>query len=324
MKKTYEKLTRLMGTTRLKTDEPLAPYTYFKIGGPADLFFIATSGDELTKAIKAAIKSQVPYVVLGGGSNVLVGDKGFRGLVIKNRADKIKVRKYRGKIQGKQLALTAVKVEAESGVITNHLVRYTIHEGLAGLEYFLGVPGTIGGAIYNNAHFKNQLIGERVSEVKLINKQGRERTRRGDQMKFAYDYSILQKTGEVVTSVIFQLKGGDSRALWKKAEAFAHLRVQTQPLNFPSSGCMFKNPAREDGYGRRLLAQSAGWLIDKTGLKGLAVGGAMVSPKHANFIINTGQATAGDVLGLVAKVRTAVNKKFGVALKFEVFQLGEF
>jgi len=324
MKKSYAELREILGKQRVKTNEPIAPYTYIKIGGPADLFFIATNITDLTKAVKAAIRLVVPYVVLGGGSNILVSDLGFRGLVIKNRADKISIKRYRGKIQGKKLAVTDAKVEAESGAITNHLVRYTIQEGLSGLEYFLGIPGTVGGAIYNNAHYKDQQIGSLVDEVKVISKNGKERIYQRKQMKFSYDSSILQKTGELITTVTFHLPGGDSRALWKKAEALARQRSATQPLNLPSSGCMFKNLKQDSRKTRLVESYSAGWFIDKAGLKGLRVGGAIVSEKHANFIVNTGGATANDVLKLSELVRSKVRHQFGITLDLEVFKIGVF
>ena len=324
-KDAYAFLTHKLGITRVKTNEPLAPHTYMKIGGPADVLFVATSLAELTGAVKAAVAAKVPFIILGGGSNVLVGDRGFRGLVIKNRADRIAIRRYKGKIQGKRLSLTEAKVETESGAITNYLVRYTVSEGLSGLEYFLGVPGTVGGAIYNNAHFMDRYIGSVVTEVRVIDRQGREHTYQKNQMKFSYDYSILQETGEIATLVTFRLKAGDTHKLWKKAEAFALSRSRTQPLNFPSSGCIFKNPnASGISYGEKKSSASAGWLIDEAGLKGVTIGGAMVSPKHANFIVNTGKATAADVLKLAERVRQTVLGKFGVDLSLEVFKIGEF
>lgn len=319
MKQNYKKFIQILGEKRVKLDEPLACHTYIKIGGPADLFFTALSLEDLKTAIQASIKTNIPYFVLGGGSNILTSDKGIRGLVIKNRADNIIIKKIKGKVKNNQLSLEEAQVVAESGAITNLLVRRTIQEGLAGLEYFLGVPGTVGGAIYNNSHYKDQLIGNFIHRVSVLNREGSEKTYSKDEMLFAYDYSILHDTKETVLSATFRLKGGSSEQLWKKAESFAKRRSDSQPLNFPSSGCMFKN-IKQGKYS----GTSAGYLIDKAGLKGAKVGKAKVSEKHANFIINTGNATAKDIVELIDIVKAKVKSKFKVELEMEVFKVGEF
>lgn len=326
MKPEYKKLINVLGEKRVQLNEPLANHTYMKVGGPADLFYLSRSVAELIKAVKAAIELKVPYFILGGGSNILVGDKGMRALVIKNRADKIAIKKFKGKIKNRKVALEKAGVIAESGVITNLLVRTTIDAGLAGLEYFLGVPGTIGGAVYNNSHFKSQLLGNCIEEVRVLDREGNQKTYTKEQMQFAYDYSILQETKEIALAASFLLKGSDPKKLWKKAEQFARYRSQTQPLNFPSSGCIFKNVGAKQGiYGQENQGlTSAGYLIEAAGLKGTKVGGAEVSQKHASFIINTGGATAAQIIELIKIVKKKVKAKFGVELELEVFKVGEF
>ena len=325
MKQKYTELISSLGEKRIKLNEPLSTHTYIKIGGPADLFFEASNLKELKLAVTTAQEVNLPYVVLGGGSNILLSDKGYRGLVIKNKADGIKIEK-KGKVKAKNLIVDKAGVYAESGVLTNLLVRRTIAEELAGLEYFLGIPGTIGGAIYNNSHFKKQLISDLVSEVVVLDKQGVEKTYTKDQMQFSYDYSILQQTHEVILSVTFLLKKANSPKLWLKAEEFAKYRTATQPLNYPSSGCIFKNIKILNANSplKKVESISAGYLIEKAGLKGISVGKAEVSSKHANFIINTGGATAKDVLDLIALVKRQVKKKFNYNLEAEIFQIGEF
>ena len=326
MNPSFAKFVRLLGKTRVALNAPLAPLTYMKVGGPADLLYMAYSAQELTEAVRAAIRFKIPYLILGGGSNVIVGDKGIRGLVIKNRADHVVIKHFKGKGKGTSMAIEEARVVAESGVITNLLVRKTIDEGLAGLEYFLGVPGTIGGAVFNNSHFQTELIGNAVETVNVLTGKGDARTYTNRQMRFAYDSSALQKTREVITSITFLLKGGIAKELWKKAEEYAKYRAQTQPLQFPSSGCMFKNvDSRRGTYGQSKKGlTSAGYLIEQAGLKGTKIGNAMVSEKHASFIINTGGASAQDVLKLANLVRRRVKEKFGVRLEMEVFKVGEF
>jgi UDP-N-acetylmuramate dehydrogenase len=326
MKHKYKNIIDLLGENRVSLNEPLAAHTYFKIGGPADLFVKANEVNQLSMLVNSCIKTKTPYFILGGGSNILVGDKGVRGMVIKNRANTIKIQKYKGKVKDKKINVEEAEVYAESGVITNLLVRRTIQEGLTGLEYFLGVPGTIGGAIYNNSHYKNELIGDRVDRVQVVDTDGNNKMYSRDRMEFEYDSSILQKTKETVLSVTFRLRGGDADQIWKKAEKFARNRSGTQPLNLPNSGCIFKNIKTK--HNKKLQNKekltSAGQLIDAAGLKGTRIGGAMISDKHANFIINTGKATANDVVELISLIKKKVHNKFSVNLELEIFKVGEF
>lgn len=313
----------------LKTNEPLSQHTYFKIGGPADWFYEAHSAADLTHAVQICLDTQTPYSILGGGSNILVGDKGFRGLVIKNRADAIKIVKLGGTVSQRQATVNQAIVRANSGTLLNKLVRYTIEENLAGLEVFLSVPGTVGGAIYNNSHYRpeeNEFIGNLVQSAALIDQNSAVKSVPQAYFKFNYDFSILQKTHEVVVSVDFLLTGGNKDQLWQTATAMVSRRNQRQPLGIACSGCTFKNIAPTDALrlGTPDHTQSAGYLIDAAGLKGYQLGQARISPVHAAFIENLGGATAAEVVKLIHHIQAVVLAKFGVTLDPEIFLVGEF
>lgn len=287
---------------RVKRNEILAPYTYFRIGGPADLFVTVKSAQELKEIILLAESSEVPWFILGGGSNILVGDLGFRGLVIKNEADAVSV-------NGGELT-------AESGITMSKLAAFANESGLSGLQMFMSVPGTLGGAIYNNSHYRpdrGEFIGNLVESVEILYK-GRQVTVDRDWFMFGYDYSRLQDEPGVVLRVKFKLKKADPEKLKASSMELLRDRNSRQPIGQLSCGCMFKNPS---GF-------SAGELIDRAGMKGKRVGGAVVSEKHANFIVNTGGAKAGEVLELMDLIKKTVKTKSGIDLEPEIFMVGEF
>ncbi len=319
----YDILINALGKDRVKLSEPLSRHTYFKIGGPADLLYEARTSDELISAIQAALNFKIPYYVIGGGSNILVTDQGFRGLVIKNKSGNLQLKGFTGSATKGKVDLKEVIVQADSGVPANKLIRYTVDEGLEGLEKFLGLPGTVGGAIYNNSHHLGELIGDRVVEVVVIDPQGNLKKYQQDDMKFDYDYSILHKTKEIVVTVSFQLKRGDKTTLWEAATEAVKRRSVTQPLGSPSSGCIFRNIPLADKMRLGVPTASAGYLIDKAGLKGTRLGGAVVSDIHANFIVNDGMAKSQDVLDLIELIRQKIKAKYGVTLEMEVFVVGE-
>lgn len=306
----------------IQTQVPLAKHTYFKLGGVADKFVEAKTKEDLIEAVRYAIESKLPYLVLGGGSNVLVSDEGFRGLVIKNRTSVVKLKGFIGGGGRGKLDLKEAIVEAESGVTANYFIRYTLDEGLAGLEDMLGLPGTVGGAVYNNSHHLDKLFGDHIIEVEVLDHVGKIKKYTNAECHFAYDYSIFHKTKEVILSASFQLSRGDKTELWSIATEAVKHRSSTQPLGLPSSGCMFKNISLSDRMRLGVPTASAGYLIDKAGLKGLRVGGAVVSDVHANFIINDGTATSSDVVTLVEEVKHKVKDKFGVSLIEEVIKVG--
>jgi UDP-N-acetylmuramate dehydrogenase len=298
------------GPGRVSRDHTLAPLTTFKVGGPADLFLEPRSADEVQLALRLAHEAGVPVTLLGGGSNVLIADAGVRGLVLRPR--------------GGQIVLDSPRrVRADAAVTINGLVRWLISHGLAGMEAWAGTPGTVGGGIHGNAHWAGKLISDFVVEVRLASRSGEAYDVPAGALEFGYDRSRLQRTGEVLLSAVFGVTDGDPDRLRETARASLAYRKRTQPLASPSAGCIFQNPAPEvtlpDG-----IPRSAGALVDRAGLKGTRVGGAMVSPTHGNFIVNTGDATAADIRALVAECRGAVWSRFGVELAEEIVCLGSF
>ena len=307
-----EALEQAFGPGRIKRDAPLAPLTTFKVGGPADLLLESQNENEIVQAVKLAHAAGVKVTMLGGGSNVLIADGGIRGLVIRTKG-------------GNVTPIGDRLVRADAAVTINGLVRWTINRGYAGLEAWAGTPGTVGGAIYGNAHWKKINIGDLVESVRLLRPDGTLLQADANRMEFDYDYSRLKHTGEIVLWAAFRVTaGGDPAALRAVARESLAFRKRTQPLESPSAGCIFMNPdpARDkvpDG-----IPPSAGALVDRAGLKGAALGGARVSPTHANFIINDGSAKAGEIHQLVEQCRGAVKDQFGVTLRNEIICMGDF
>ena len=305
-------LDRRFGADRVLRNVPLAPMTTFKVGGPADVLVETRSGDEIVDAVKIAGAAGVGVTVLGGGSNVLIGDGGIRGLVIRLKGGDVTP-------VGDRL------VRADAAVTINGLVRWTINRGLAGLEAWAGTPGTVGGAIYGNAHWKKTNIGELVESVRLVTRQGALLQAPADRMEFDYDYSRLKRTGETVLWAAFRVTpGADPAALRTVARESLAFRKRTQPLESPSAGCIFMNPDPARDPIPEGIPASAGALVDRAGLKGAAYHGARVSLTHANFIINDGAAAAADIHALVERCRAEVKDRFGVTLQNEIIYLGDF
>lgn len=311
--KNYAQIRKELGENKVRKDEPLAPFTSIKIGGAADLFFEAETVDDLVNAVKCSNKHKVPFFLLGGGTNLLISDKGFPGLVIRNKTSNIQPVKMKKNSGGH-----TVYIRADSGVQVNRLVRYTLSESLAGLEYFLGQPGTVGGAIWINAHNMwagKKYFGDSVVEAELLDKNGNRKKVPLSYFNFGYDRSILQDTGEIVLSVTLKLKKSDKEKLWKTAQDTLKYRQDTQPLNYPSSGCAFRNPNS---------TTSTGYLIDNVGLKGKKIGGAMFSEKHAAFIVNVDNAKAKNVKSLLDLAKKKIKKKYNIEVKEEIVLVGDF
>ena len=304
-------LRQRLGRERVREHEPLAPLTTLRVGGPADLLAEVRSADEALDVLRLARDGRVPITWLGGGSNLLVGDRGVRGLVIR----------WHG---GEVSSPAGDRVRAEAGVTINGLVRYTIGHGLAGVAEWAGTPGTVGGAVRGNAHFRGRMISETIVSVRVALPDGTVVDLPEAEMEFGYDRSRLQRTGEVALAADFRVSAGDSAALRDEARRSLAFRKRTQPLALPSAGCVFQNP---DAASARLpegLPASAGALVDAAGLKGAACGGARVSPVHANFVVNEGGASARDVASLIDRMREAVAERFGVRLEEEIVRVGEF
>jgi UDP-N-acetylmuramate dehydrogenase len=296
---------------RARRDAPLAPLTTFRVGGPADWLVEPATSDEILAALKLAFEAGVTVTMLGGGSNVLVSDGGVRGLVIRPRG-------------GEVSRIDETRIRADAAVSINGLVRWTISHACAGLEAWAGTPGTVGGGIYGNAHFGGRLIGDMIIDVRVASRRGAASDVPRDAMDFGYDRSRLQQSGEILLSAVFRVSPGEPATLRAAARKSLAFRKGTQPLDSPSAGCIFQNPEPGRDSVPDDIPWSAGALVDRAGLKGLAIGGARVSPTHGNFIVNDGRATARDIRQLIAQCRDAVHARFGVELREEIVYLGNF
>lgn len=285
----------------LLLEEPMAKHTSFRIGGPADVLAQPADEAELAALLKRAGEHAVPVTLIGNGSNLLVRDKGIRGLVIKlsNIFSSITVE---GNVltfgSGISLAMASKKAASLS---------------LSGLEFAVGIPGTIGGAVYMNAGAYDGEMAKVVTCVRVMDMQGKISELQASELDFAYRHTALQNSGLIVISVTVALQPGEAESIAAKMADFSQRRISKQPLELPSAGSMFKRPP---GY-------FAGTLIEQTGLKGYTVGGAQVSQKHAGFVVNVGGATAKDVLQLISDVQSKVFAAHGVRLEPEVLVLGE-
>lgn len=285
----------------LLADEPMSKHTSFHIGGPADLLATPSSEGELAALLAKAAEAGVPVTVVGNGSNLLVRDKGIRGLVIKL-----------GNPMG-SIAVDGNVVTFGSGVSLAMASKKAASLGLSGMEFAVGIPGTIGGAVYMNAGAYDGEMSKVVRSVRVMDMHGTVEELSAAQLDFAYRHTALMGSGKLVTAVTVELVPADEQAIAAKMADFSERRTSKQPLELPSAGSMFKRPP---GY-------FAGTLIEQTGLKGYTVGGAQVSQKHAGFVVNIGGATAADVLQLIADVQAKVQAAHGVHLEPEVLVLGE-
>ena len=304
-------LTEAFGPDRIGREVPLAPMTTFRVGGPAELFLETRTSDEILTALRLSHAAGTRVTLLGGGSNVLVSDAGVRGLVVRPRGGTI-------------TRLDPSRVRADAAVTINGLVRWTIMHGAAGLEAWAGTPGTVGGAVFGNAHFGGRLIGDLITEVRVAGPDGTTADYPAAAMAFGYDRSRLQDSGEVLLSATFRVEPGDPTALRRTARESLAYRKRTQPLDTPSAGCVFQNPQRDRDVVPDGIPWSAGALVDRAGLKGAAIGGARVSTTHGNFIVSDGHSTAADIRRLIAQCRRIVGERFGVQLREEIVYLGEF
>ena len=281
--------------------EPMTKHTSFHIGGPAELMAQPQSEAELQSLLLKAAEAAVPVTLVGNGSNLLVRDKGIRGLVIKLGSMLRDI-----KVSGNMLTFG-------SGVSLAQASKKAAELGLSGMEFAVGIPGSIGGAVYMNAGAYDGEMSKVVKSVRVMDAAGEVSELSAGELDFGYRHSALQGSGKIVTSVTVELAAGDKQAIAEKMADFSNRRITKQPLELPSAGSMFKRPP---GY-------FAGTLIDQTGLKGYTVGGAQVSTKHAGFVVNIGGATAADVLQLISDVQAKVFAAHGVHLEPEVLVLGE-
>ena len=285
----------------VRVNEPLARHVSFRIGGPADILLLPRTMRDLEATVACLYREGTPFIILGRGSNVLVADRGVRGIIVKTGRGQEGVHQ------------DGPRVRAECGVSVPHLSRKMSERGLAGLEFAAGIPGSIGGAVAMNAGAHGHSMSEVVQEARVLTPRGQERWSSGD-LRFQYRESRMQHEPGVVLEATLLLRPADSSEVVARLDRWLATRSESQPLGPPSSGCIFRNP--EDDY--------AGRLIDAAGAKGLRVGGAVVSDRHANYILNTGGATAKDVLALIALVRSTVQDRWGAELETEIKLIGEF
>lgn len=290
----------------LKTNEPLAPHTTFRIGGPADFFYQAYTPDELIKGINTAKELNLTYFIIGGGSNLLISDSGFRGLVIKNLCRKI--------------LLQDNKITAQSGTSVSEVVELSVEQGLAGLEFAAGFYGTLGGAVYGNAGAFGRSICNVFEEGIILTPKGSLETVNRDYFEFDYRYTKLKISKDILLSATLVLENGERERIKNKVEENIKLRKSKLPENQGSAGSFFKNikSSRTGSAG-----VSAGYLLEQVGAKGMRVGDAMVFPKHANIIVNAGKAKSEEVKTLAQTLKSRVKQKFNIELEEEVIYLGE-
>ena len=287
---------------RLTAKEPLRLHTTFKIGGPADRYVVVETERELRELLKAASASALPVLVLGKGSNLLVSDLGIRGVVAELAGEFKKVRRLEGN-----------RIAAGSAASLAAVCRFAREQALSGLEFAWGIPGSAGGAAYMNAGAYGGEMKDIVQRVRHVSHTGDMRDCGPEELDFSYRHSRYTGTDDVITEIEYQLEPGNESEISAKMEDLMNRRKTKQPYEMPSAGSVFKRP---EGY-------FAGTLIEECGLKGLAVGGAQVSPKHAGFIVNTGNATCADVLELIRQIKARVLEEKGVALECEVRVTGE-
>ncbi|MDB4882960.1 MAG: murB [Gemmatimonadetes bacterium] len=306
-----ERVATALAGPRLKRNEPLAPYTTFKIGGPADLYYEADSADALAAAILTARETEVPYFVLGLGANVLIADKGVRGLVIRNVASHFAFH-------------DDGRVWVESGAVMSKLIPEAVRQGWSGLEHYVGIPSTVGGAIWQNLHFlspapereRTMFIAEVFRSAELLTQESERRTVDAAYMQFGYDDTILHHRQDVVLAATFQLERQDPDVMHRILQENLSWRGSRHPwLEWhPSAGSIFK---KIEGVG-------AGRLIDQCGLKGFRIGDAQISHIHANIMVNLGHATSAEVIALIRHAQTTVRERLGHELEPEIGFIGQF
>ena len=284
----------------IKIDEKLSEYVNFKVGGPADILLIPNSKEQVIKSIKICKENNIPFYLIGNGSNILVRDGGFRGVVLSLK-------------NVKNIYVDGEKIEAECGVMLKEVSDKAIENSLTGFEFACGIPGTIGGAVFMNAGAYDGEISKVIESAEVIDENCNIIRLSREELDFGYRSSLVMKKGYTVLSAVFKLEKGQVKTIKELIEDLTNKRESKQPLEYPSAGSTFKRPT---GY-------FAGKLIQDAGLKGYSIGGAAVSEKHSGFVINKGNATAKDITDLIKHIQDEVKKQFGVDLHPEVRIIGE-
>lgn len=292
----------LLGKEKVRISEPMNRHTTFRIGGPADYFLLPSTAEEVKKILEICKEKELPYFILGNGSNLLVSDEGYCGVIIQL------YRNYGG------ITVEGTDIRAGAGALLSQIASAAKNASLTGFEFAGGIPGTLGGAVVMNAGAYGGEMKDVLKEVTVMTEQGEIMTIPAEKLEMGYRTSLVKKAGYLVLEAVISLKAGDVEEIKAIMKDLTEKRVSKQPLEYPSAGSTFKRP---EGY-------FAGKLIMDAGLRGYQVGGAQVSEKHCGFVINKGNATAADVCGLMKDVQEKVQEQFGVTLEPEVKFLGEF
>lgn len=300
--KFYNRIKEIIEENRIYVDEPMKKHTTFRVGGPADYFVVPRTKEEVKELISVCKEFDMPYYVLGNGSNLLVGDKGYRGVIIQ-------VYKEMNQIQ-----VEGENIKVQAGALLSRIGNVALEAELSGFEFAAGIPGTMGGAVVMNAGAYGGEMRDVLVSATVLTPQGELLTLSNEELELGYRTSIVAKKDYIVLEATIGLHKGDKEAIKARMDELRVQRTTKQPLEFPSAGSTFKRP---EGY-------FAGKLIQDAGLRGFQVGGAQVSEKHCGFVINKENATAADVWELMQQVSAIVKEKFGVELEPEVKRLGEF
>ena len=298
----YNRMMDIIDEKRIYTDEPMKKHTTFRVGGNADFFVIPKTVEEVKQTFMLCVEQDMPYYILGNGSNLLVGDKGYRGVVIQIYKEM------------NNIFVDGQKIKVQAGALLSKIGSVALEAGLTGFEFAAGIPGTMGGAVVMNAGAYGGEMKDVLEEVTVLTKEGEVLILSKEQLDMGYRTSVVAKKDYIVLKATIALELGDRDAIKARMDELKVQRTTKQPLEFPSAGSTFKRP---EGY-------FAGKLIQDAGLRGFQVGGAQVSEKHCGFVINKGDATAADIVELMKQVSERVKEKFGVELEPEVKRLGEF
>lgn len=297
-----QRLQKIVGEAGILVDEPMSAHTTFRVGGPADYFVTVKNAHEIGEILKLCKEMDIPFFLLGNGSNLLVGDQGCRGIVVQTQ-------KEMGMIQ-----VEGTKIRAGAGALLSKIGAEALANALTGFEFAAGIPGTLGGACVMNAGAYGGEMKDILAEVTVLTAEGEEKVIPAKDLELGYRTSAILKNGYIVVEAVIQLERGDPAAIRARMDELREQRVTKQPLDYPSAGSTFKRP---EGY-------FAGKLIQDAGLRGFQVGGAQVSEKHCGFVINKDHATAADIVSLMEQVSAKVEEQFGVKLEPEVKRIGEF
>ena len=298
----YEKLSKIVEKEQILIEEPMKKHTTFRIGGPAEYLILPQTAEEIADVVKLCRQEEIPWYIVGNGSNLLVADEGVRGVVIQL------LRNFN------QIQVEGCQIRMQAGAQNAAVAKRALDASLTGFDFAAGIPGTIGGAVVMNAGAYGGEMKDILKEVTVLDQNGMIRTIPTEELELGYRTSIIARKGYVVLEAVIVLKTGDPKEIKAAIDDLKEKRVTKQPLEYPSAGSTFKRP---EGY-------FAGKLIMDAGLRGFSVGGAQISEKHCGFVINKGNATAKDVTELMDETKKIVMEKFGVALEPEVKRLGQF